>query len=107
RFSHWILGIIQRPRISVRNSSTNRSCSLGSSLARFALSFSKNSRFRLVWLSRPKRTSAAMALLMLISTVSAYCSTWLATVDERPTVYLATGLLRRLDLALGGAPCRP
>jgi hypothetical protein len=25
RFSHWILGILQRPRINVRNSSTNRS----------------------------------------------------------------------------------
>ena len=63
---------LQRPRIRVRNSSTIRSCSFGSSLARFSFSLLKNSRFRFAWLSRPRRTSAAIALLTLASIVSAY-----------------------------------
>jgi hypothetical protein len=32
----------------------------------------KNSRLRFSWFSRPTRTSAAIALLMLVSVVSAY-----------------------------------
>src|ERR1022692_876757 len=42
-------------------------CSFGSSLARFSFNLLKKSRLRSSWLSRPMRTSAAIALLMLRS----------------------------------------
>lgn len=58
-------GIIQRPSISARNSSTQRSCWRASSLARFSFNLLKNSRLRFSWLSRPRRTSPAIALLIL------------------------------------------
>ena len=105
--SHWIFGILQRPSIRVRNSSTIRSCSFGSSPARFSLSLLKNSRFRFAWFSRPRRTRAAIALLILVSTVSAYRSTCLATVDGSPTLYRGPALPRRFGSDLPGPAFRP
>ena len=105
--SHWIFGILQRPRIKARNSSTIRSCSFRSSLARFSFILLKNSRFRFDWLSRPRRTSAAIALLMLESTVSAYRSTSVAIVAGRPTLYRGPGLPRRFGLDLRRPALRP
>jgi hypothetical protein len=46
-------------------------------------------------------------LLMLASTVSAYRSTWLATVDGRPTLYRGPGLPRRFGLDLLRPAFRP